>query len=381
ASVRLVPAEKRSVQSTSEFVATLIPNRRATMGSAVDGRVLEYNIEAGQPVAAGEGLAQLRTATIEIEIAAAKAELRLRSAELEELQNGALVEELQQAEARLASTSADLELAKSRVERARSLDRVSGAISAEELDAVQSQLAKAEQMQIEAKSAFKLMNDGPRREQIEQAQARVDAQAEMVRLLEDRLLKYTVRTPFEGYVVLEHTQAGAWVKQGDPVADVVSIDPIKVEAHVPEANIPFVTIGDEVTCYSETLQQEFTATVKRIVPEADRRARTFPVILEANNPKDTRGVHLLRPGMLVRVKLPSGPQREAIVVPKDSIVLGGQTPIVFKSVDGKATPIPVRMGAASDEMVEVNSEISEGDLVVTKGNERLRPGQPLNVLK
>jgi multidrug efflux pump subunit AcrA (membrane-fusion protein) len=71
------------------------------------------------------------------------------------------------------------------------------------------------------------------------------------------------------------------------------------------------------------------------------------------------------------------------VVPKDALVLGGPTPVIFV-VDGTnaATPpvagtvraVPVELGAAVGGNVEVRSDIEPGRLVVVRGNERLRPG-------
>ena len=37
-----------------------------------------------------------------------------------------------------------------------------------------------------------------------------------VAALEDRLRKYTIVAPFAGFVSAEHTEAGAWIQQGDP---------------------------------------------------------------------------------------------------------------------------------------------------------------------
>ena len=62
---------------------------------------------------------------------------------------------------------------------------------------------------------------GPRKEQIAQAHAQVAIQDATVERLKDQLTKHTIISRFDGYVTAEHTEVGQWVKQGDPVADVV----------------------------------------------------------------------------------------------------------------------------------------------------------------
>ena len=66
---------------------------------------------------------------------------------------------------------------------------------------------------------------------------------------------------------------------------------------------------------------------------------------------------------------------------------GSSTPsswtlVVVKSVDDKAKPGPVRVLARGRDQVLVEAaDLAEGDTVVTRGNERVFPGQPLIVLE
>jgi hypothetical protein len=53
-----------------------------------------------------------------------------------------------------------------------------------------------------------------------------------------------------------------------------------------------------------------------------------------------------------------------------------------KSVEGKAAPISVEVLASGREAVLIRADdLAAGDLVVTRGNERVFPGQPLIVLE
>ena len=65
----------------------------------------------------------------------------------------------------------------------------------------------------------------------------------------------------------------------------------------------------------------------------------------------------------------------ALVVPRDALVYGIASLKVVKSVDGKAEPVPVEVVARGRDEVLVRADgLAAGDLVLTRGNERVFPG-------
>ncbi|TWU44045.1 Cation efflux system protein CusB precursor [Novipirellula aureliae] len=379
ANVVVAPVSKRDLSAHRAFVANVKPWRHVTIGSAVDGRVLEYLVKGGEAVEKSQPLAQLRTKTIEIEIAAAEAEVQLREAELQELKNGSRADEIALAEALADVAKANNEYAKAKLQRAQRLYREATGMSQDEYEAARAESLVGVARVAEAESSLRLVKEGPRQETIDQAAARVEVQKQVLAGLNDRKNKYTIRAPFAGFVSAELTETGAWVKQGDPVAEVVEIDPVEIEVYVPETGIRFVKLGGSVNVVVEALpDQVFEGTIERIVPLADNRARTFPVRVRVPNPK-TNGRHALLPGMLARVSLPAGSLQPRLLVPKDALQFGGENPIVYVVVENKAAMVPVQMGPSSGQWVAVTTlgpkQLQEGDLVITRGNERLRPGQ------
>jgi HlyD family secretion protein len=371
------------VAARQSFVGNVTAYRRVVVGSAVDGRVLEFPVQAGQQVTAQQPLAQLRTATIEIEIEGAKAELQLRTAELEELRNGSRPEELQLARASVQAATAMQDFALARFTRAERLARSGSAISQDEFEETRAQSLQAAATLAEATSQLELVQQGPRLERIKQAEARAAVQQQVIAGLEDRLEKYTVRAPFDGFVVTELTQSGAWLQQGMAVAEIVDIDPIEVEVYVPESNIGFVRRGLRCAVRVEAFpERTFEGEVVQIVPLADSRARTFPVKVRIANPAES-GQHALLPGMLAQVRLPTSNLQQELMVPKDALQLGGAQPVVLKVVDAKAIAVPVNAGVSLESMIAVTPAgdvpLAEGDLIVVRGNERLRSGQAVNI--
>lgn len=380
-----------NVHSGQTFVGTVMPVRRSVVGSAVEGRVLEFPVEEGQFVRAQEPLAQLRTRTFELEIAAARAELRLRQEELRELEAGSRPEEIEEARARHAAAQVASEYARRRQQRVLQIAE-SRSISEDEVDKAVTEASRTAQQLLEAKAHLDLVLKGPREEQILQAAARVEVAQEQLNRLEDILEKHTVRAPFDGYVVSEHTQIGHWIKQGDPVVEMVQLDQVDVQALVPEQHLQHLRLGDPARIdFAGIPQKTFTGTIVRIVPQADVRSRSFPVNVRVEN--ELFGDRpAIAAGMLARATLAVGTVEAALLVPKDAIVLGGRTPQIFvvepapkKAAADQpgwiARSIPVELGIASGGLIQVKGNVQTGQRVVIEGNERLLDGQTVIVVR
>ncbi|RCS56009.1 efflux RND transporter periplasmic adaptor subunit [Bremerella cremea] len=384
APVRTAVVQQKEIATQKPFVGTVRPTQQAILGSAVDGRVIEFNYEEGDRVENGAAIAQLLTQTINLQWEAAKAELNVRKAELEELENGTRPEEIEQMKARMLAAEARKRYLELRRKRAEDLYNNQKVTSAEVRDEAVSAADAAIQAYLEAKAAYDLGVAGPRAEQIAQAKARVAMQQAVTNELEDRIKKYTIRTRFDGYIVKKATEVGAWASAGGPIAEVAHLDSVDLVANVPEQDIPYVQVGREVTVVVFAYKDKpFKGTVFSINPSADVRSRTFPVKIRVKN-EMVDGKPMLKSGMMGNVLLQAGERKTATLVPKDAIVLGGAAPmlyVVVKSADGMTVkPVAVKVGEADESLIEVIGEVQPGDQVVTRGNERLRPGQAITII-
>ncbi|QDV88468.1 efflux RND transporter periplasmic adaptor subunit [Stieleria magnilauensis] len=377
-------------KSAYQLLGTVTPSRTTTIGYSLPGRLKTLHAKRGDRLAAGDAVADLQTDVIQIEIAAAKAELRLVEHQLAELQAGSRDEDIAEAEARMEAAGAIARRSASQLSRMSKLVQ-SKAASVEELDVATAEADSSRQLLQAATIAHARLVSGPRVEQVAQAQARVDLQREQVRLLEDRLKKHTLIAPFDGYVTAEYTEAGAWITAGDPVVDLIELDTVRVEVAVPAAQVVFLRPG-------QTIHVEFDARpgelllgqLERIVPAADTRSRTFPVLVRIKNRIDD-GIPMLMSGMVVRMDLPIGPEAKQTFVPTDAIVLDGVRQSVFVVDVGRASSaggqsqaavvrkVPVKLGVAQGDWIAITGEVDADAIVVTRGNERLAAGQSVEV--
>ena len=372
--------------SGQAFVGTVVPARTSDVGSAVDGRLVEFPIVDGQHVAEGEPIAVLLRGLLEIERQGAVAELERRRQVLAELRAGSRAEEIDQARALVAGFEARLAYAKSRLAR---LGRLAerGTSTVDEVQDAQTELQATAAQLAGAKAALALADAGARQEQVAQAAAAVAVQEAEVERIDDQLAKHTIRSPFAGWVVERFTEKGQWVARGGLVARIAELDRVKIVAQVPELSVRFLKPGADVRLeFDAAPDQAWMGTVARVVPQADLLSRSFPVEVTLEN-RVVDGEPMLKGGMLARAWLPVGKTGSATVVPKDAVVLGVARPFVYV-IDGPAAggaagtgtvrPVEVSLGAAVEGHVEVRGGVELGQLVVIRGNERLRPGMAVS---
>jgi hypothetical protein len=85
-------------------------------------------------------------------------------------------------------------------------------------------------------------------------------------------------------------------------------------------------------------------------------------------------------GSPVRVALPNGEPRQLVAVPRDALVLRGSEIFVLRvTADNVVEKISVNTGIGLGSLVEVIGDVSGGDRVITRGAERLQPGQSVVV--
>jgi RND family efflux transporter MFP subunit len=384
--VGVARVERRELAAGQSFVGTVHPVRVSDVGSAVDGRVVSLPVLVGQHVEAKQPIAELLRGLLEIERQGAAAELERLRQVLAEFTTGTRPEDIEQARAAAEGFEARAEYARSRFERLKRLAE-RGTSTADELHDAQTELRQSEAQLRGSRAALALAEAGPRKEQIAQAAAAAAVQEAQVDRIDDQLAKHTIRSPFDGWVIERFAEQGQWVARGGLVARIAEFDTVEVEVQVPELSIGSLARGVEVRLeFDAAPHQTWIGRVERVVPQADLLSRSFPVKVSLQN-RIVDGQPTLRGGMLARAWLPVGRTGLATVVPKDALVLGGPAPLVYcidpaaatsggpaGAATGTVRPVQVAIGATIENSVEVRGGLEPGQIVVVRGNERLRPG-------
>ena len=380
APVVVAPVIEGEVARSRSLLGTVAPVRRSTVGAEVGARVAAVRVEEGARVEAHDPLLVLDSTVLHHQLLGARAELRKRRELLRQLTNGTRPEEIEQARARLESAKAAVAFWEDKLERSEDAAR-QGTISDEELREVRlSSLRAAYDLDV-ARAELDLSLAGPRPELIRQQRADTWVQRAVVRRLEEEIRRHTIRAPFAGWVTARYAELGDWLAVGAAACDIAELDPVDVQVAVPEDAI--VALGPGIEARLELLaapDRLLYGEVVAIIPQADLRTRTFPVKVRLRNIPVGNDV-LLKAGMSVQVTLPTGPPRLAVLASKDAVVLGGRSPLVWVVENDAVRAVEVELGLYRGGLVELEGELRAGMKVVVRGNERLRPGQPVTVLE
>jgi membrane fusion protein (multidrug efflux system) len=196
-----------------------------------------------------------------------------------------------------------------------------------------------------------------------------------VALAAAKLAKMEIRAPFSGLIGLRSISVGDYVKEGQDMVNLESIDPLKVDFRVPEIYLKQVQLGQKLEVSLDAMPgKKYEGTVSAINPLVDAAGRAIVIRAQVRN-ADT----LLRPGMFTRVKLLTKDERDALVLPEQALVPQGEEQYVFRVVDGKAARTKVELGQRRDGKVEVVRGLSPGETIVTAGQLKLRDGTPVTL--
>ncbi len=316
----------------------------------------------------------------------AKARAEAARKRLERLKRGTRPETIEAARARKRAAEAQLRAAQAaarRVEEIRS-----------SLAAARAELEQARAARDEAAANVRLVRRGPRPEDIEAAQARLQQAEARLRAAESqrasiqaaeaqlqqakvRLAKSRVTAPADGIISRRLVDPGDFAAPGQPLFEMVSPGRIWVTALVDDQDISKVHVGQKVSVFSDAYPGEaFEGKVSVITGAAQpkgagrARAKVVPVrieILETKRP--------LRPGMELDVEGKSKLRDNALLVPNEALAQEEGKWFVWVVEKNRAKRREVKIGQSSPEQTEILEGLREGELVIVGDRTNLREGQ------
>ena len=330
APVRVGEARREAVRPEKLLVGRLREVHRTTIGSEVEGKVLAVNVEEGSPVEAG------KTVLVSID------KTWLRLAKLKQ-------------QAHIEVIGAQLRKEKTNIDRLEK-SRKSKVVTAREYT---DQLAAYEQKVAELKEAQVTLDD-----------------------LDEKWKRLDITSPFSGWVIRRHVEAGQWLKPGSPVVDIVSRGRIYAEMNVPESLVNGLERGMPIDITVDALGRTFPGKIAAITPYGATASRTYPVRVELS---DQNG--LLMVGMSTTAVFPAGRSQEQITVSRDAVLIKPDGATVWVACKGEpmtASPVPVEVVTRVGDRYAVEpldpagrDLLGHGAQVVLEGAERLRPGQAI----
>ena len=333
----VVTASVATMESTLEISGTLAPRTRVGVKPKLPGTLEKILVDVGDAVTAGQTLATIDRREIDAQADAAVAQVAVAKAALET------------ADASLANAVLEHERAQNLFDK--------GALPRQRLDAADT-AHRASKAQRDLATA-----------NLAQAEAALHRAREVQS-------NATITSPVTGVVVERNYDAGA-IPGDKPVFVVADLREMKLEAGVSELEAGRLRLGLKADVNVQAKPGEtFTGQLATIAPEADERNRHFQIEVRVQN-----GNRALLSGMFATARIVESTTPNAIVVPRDAIVVKDGQSTVLKVSGGTASPVAVVTGAADGTRVQIVKGLTAGDTVAADARRPITPGAKVRAVQ
>ncbi|MFL0809679.1 MAG: efflux RND transporter periplasmic adaptor subunit [Agarilytica sp.] len=208
---------------------------------------------------------------------------------------------------------------------------------------------------------------------LDQRQRDYDSAQARYRATQSRLKDRVVLAPFSGVVGLRNVSVGALVRPGDVITTLTDDSKMKLDFAVPSIFLPVIKNGLPITATTRVYpDMKFEGVVTSIDNQIDRVTRAITIRAMLPN-----SAGLLKQGMLMNVDVLMN-QRKNIVLPEEALLPKANENYVFVAIKKDqgfvAQKRKVTVASRREGEVEVSEGLSLGDLVVTHGAFKIKPG-------
>lgn len=197
------------------------------------------------------------------------------------------------------------------------------------------------------------------------------------RLAKISLEDAVIRAPFAGTVAKRHVQPGEKVSTDSTIVTLVDLRQMVLEAAVPAADIPAVSIGQRARFKVGGFgAREFDGEVQRINPITADGSRAITIYIAVPNPNQA-----LKGGMFAQGALTLDNVAPVLAVPQRAVHEEAGAAFVYTLRDDKIARTPVKVGAAApgSTFVEVRDGLVAGDRVIVTAITAEQVGQKVLV--
>ena len=325
---------REPMRQTIPILGRFVARQTGPVAARVAGAIEEFRVDVGNRVSEGDVVAVLMKERLVWQHNLQKAEVAHFSAQVR-------------------TKNREIKLLQQELDRLKSL-RQSPAFSQARLDDKIQQVSVAESTAAEADARLRMANAN-------------------LRLTAISLHDAEVKAPYAGIVSKKHTEVGAYVSVGAPLVTIIDDQSMEIEADIPALRLSGLSSQTIVSAELEN-KTRVPAALRAIIPEENPRTRTRAVRFI---PAFGNTITTIASNQSVTLLIPAGPEGNAVTVHKDALLTKKGKRVVFLAQDGKAFIRQVALGEAIGSRFSVTSGLKSGDMVVIRGNERLRPGTPI----
>lgn len=199
--------------------------------------------------------------------------------------------------------------------------------------------------------------------------ADIDIQKALIR-------KTEIYAPFNGIIGLRNVSIGAEVTSSTLLATIRSVEKLKLDFSIPEKYSGIIKSGMKVkfTLYNNSVQYDATVFATEQGIDAETRNLRVRAVVESNSSE-------LIPGTFTNVNLRLSENKNALMIPTNSLIPREQTKSVIVARNGTAHFTEVKTGIRKPLEIEIIEGLQPGDTVITSGILFLKEGAKLSYSK
>lgn len=313
---------------TNEMVGVVMPDKQMAIIPEAQGKLEQLHVKKGDIVEVGQEIAVIDSSDLSLN--------------------------LQMEQANLTVTKTQLDAARSRARQAE--------------DAAKNELREG-QTSVQTKENLEQAAIAVR-----QAEANVQQAELRVSQAQKRMRDATVTAPMAGEITSVEVEVGEMVSPQAPLMMITSQKSPKIRAEVSSEQLELFAHTETVQVYVPSLGQELTGKVNYI-PHASEQNGLFAVEIEVPD------ADKLKFGSAAVLKVTELAIKDTLIIPTRAVVERGEDVHVFVVEDGAAVKKPVQLLEVQSDLSAVEGDLSEGDLLIVKGQLTLSDGNKVRLIE
>ena len=215
------------------------------------------------------------------------------------------------------------------------------------------------------------------KQQVEDMRMQVTSAENRIDILKRQMRKSAIIAPMSGIVNELSIEVGSYLSPGTAIADIVDINNLKLQVHLLDFEVMKVKKGQSVTVVPDLYPDaKITGTVNAISAIADG-SRKFEVEILINNSSSAP----LKAGMTASAQFNMGDNKNALVIPANSLIGSIQDPKVYILTGETVQLKKIIVGSVYNDKIEISSGLTTADKVIATGQLNLNDGVKVRVLE
>ena len=192
----------------------------------------------------------------------------------------------------------------------------------------------------------------------------------------DDLNNTVIKSPINGNIIKLNVKLGSVLNKGVNIGSILDPQNNEIETSIrsdlasklqPEFPVQII-VNDKI----------LNSQIRAII--ASENIKTGSRLLKIKIPKSLP-MEFNFPNKRIQLRVPINDGKSRLIIPKDGLIADGIEKLVYIVEKNKVKRKKVIIGQSFKDQIEIKLGVNEGDLVVVKGNENIRPNQSVKIKK